>query len=276
MYAQLIEGGTTSGRRAELDRIVTDELIPALETEPGYAGAFNLANATSGDGVMIVLWQTEAQAGRPLAEYGAAFLKALAQIAAISTGNRRPITVWTVNAENRTTTATRPATEENKLIATRWFALINDDKVEELCELTAPTWRMHGGPPGLPSGPDGVRELMRAIGPIQQTWTIDDIIAEGDRVAVRATNDCVQESFLGISGQGQHQRFTATFTHRITDGRIQETWRNADDLGRALQLGARIEQARPAQEHHRWPQAERQPAGASSRRAGPSSALSQR
>jgi hypothetical protein len=98
MYAQLIEGGTTPDRRAEMDRIVTDELIPALEAESGYAGAMNLANASSGEGVMVVLWQTAEQAHRPLAEYGAAFLRALAEIAAISTGTRRPISVWTVNA----------------------------------------------------------------------------------------------------------------------------------------------------------------------------------
>jgi hypothetical protein len=98
MYAQLIEGGTTPQRRAEMDRSVTDELIPALEAEPGHGGAINLVNTTSGDGVMIVLWQTAQQAHRPLANYGAAFLKALAQIAAISTGTRRPISVWTVNA----------------------------------------------------------------------------------------------------------------------------------------------------------------------------------
>jgi hypothetical protein len=31
------------------------------------------------------------------------------------------------------------------------------------------------------------------------------------------------------------------FIHTIADGKIIETWRNADDLGRVLQLGARIE-----------------------------------
>ena len=98
MHAQLIEGGTTPERRAEMNRIVTDELIPALEAEPGYAGAINLANPTSGEGVMIVLWQTQEQATRPLGQYGGPFLKALAQIAAISTGTRRPISVWTVAA----------------------------------------------------------------------------------------------------------------------------------------------------------------------------------
>ena len=98
MYAQLIEGGTTSERRADMDRLVTDEMIPALEVEPGYAGALNLVDRDSGNAMMIVLWETEAQARRALAEYGSAFLQALANVASISTGTRRPISVWDVNA----------------------------------------------------------------------------------------------------------------------------------------------------------------------------------
>ena len=34
MHAQLIEGGTTPERRTEMDRIVTDEMIPALPPSP--------------------------------------------------------------------------------------------------------------------------------------------------------------------------------------------------------------------------------------------------
>ena len=92
MYAQVIEGGTTPQRRDAKDGIVTDEMIPAL------AGAMNVVDRTSGNAMMIVLWQTEAQARRGLSEYGGAFLKALADVAAISTGTRRPISVWEVNA----------------------------------------------------------------------------------------------------------------------------------------------------------------------------------
>jgi hypothetical protein len=98
MYAQLIEGGTTPDNRTTMDRIVTDALVPALEAEPGFSGALNLVDRVSGDAMMIVLWETEAQARRALAEYGSAFLRALAGIAAISTGTRRPISVWEVNA----------------------------------------------------------------------------------------------------------------------------------------------------------------------------------
>ena len=98
MYAQLIEGGTTADQRAEMDRIVTDEMVPALEAEPGFSGALNLVDRDSGNALMIILWETEAQARRALSEYEAAFLKALANVAAISTGTRAPISVWEVNA----------------------------------------------------------------------------------------------------------------------------------------------------------------------------------
>ncbi len=81
--------------------------------------------------------------------------------------------------------------EDNKMIARRWLELINEHKIEEICEMIAPTWTMHGGPPGgLPPGPDGIRELFRQIGPIEQEFTIEDLIAEGDKVVVRATNRC--------------------------------------------------------------------------------------
>jgi hypothetical protein len=98
MHAQLIEGGTTPEHRAEMDRIVTDQMIPALEVEPGFAGALNLVDRDTANAMMIVFWDTEAQARRALGEYGGAFLKALAAIAGISTGTRRPISVWDVNA----------------------------------------------------------------------------------------------------------------------------------------------------------------------------------
>jgi len=98
MYAQLIEGGTTPESRNEMDRIVTDEMIPALKAEPGFSGALNIVDRSSGNAMMLVLWETEAQARRALNEYGDAFLRALARVAQISTGTRRPISVWEVNA----------------------------------------------------------------------------------------------------------------------------------------------------------------------------------
>ncbi|WP_128547349.1 ester cyclase [Larkinella soli] len=134
-------------------------------------------------------------------------------------------------------------TERNKEIARRWLQLVSEHKVEELCEMTSPTWTMHGGAPGLPPGPDGLRMLFGTFGRIEQEWTVEDVIAEGDKVVVRATNSCLQEKFLGIPSFGRRQKFTATFIHHIVDGIVEETWRNADDLGRVLQLGAKLQPA---------------------------------
>jgi hypothetical protein len=98
MYAQLIEGGTTPERRTEMDRIVTDEMIPALHDEPGFAGALNLVDRASGNAMMVVLWESREQAARPLKDYGDGFLRALASVSHISTGTRKPISIWDVNA----------------------------------------------------------------------------------------------------------------------------------------------------------------------------------
>lgn len=130
--------------------------------------------------------------------------------------------------------------DTNKRIACRWLDLISAHDIEAICALTAPTWVMRGGPPNLPAGHAGVRALFDTLGNIEQRWEIEDVIAESDKVVVRATNTCVMDSFFGIEGAGKQQVFTATFTHHIAHGLIQQTWRNADDLGRLFQLGARV------------------------------------
>jgi predicted ester cyclase len=129
---------------------------------------------------------------------------------------------------------------ENKRLAVRFLDLISDGDIEAMADLITPTWTMEGGPPNLPAGREGLRVLFDHIGGVQQRWTVDDVIAEGDKVVVRATNHCVQDSFFDVPGRGIVQVFTATFTMQIVDGRIDRVWRNAADLQRLFQLGARI------------------------------------
>ena len=131
-------------------------------------------------------------------------------------------------------------TTGNKALGRRFLELVGDHDVDGLCGLITDDWAMWGGPPALPRGPEGLRTLFATFGTVRQSWVVDDVIAEGDRVVVRATNTCAQDEFLGIPAAGIAQVFTATFTHRIVGGRIAETWRNADDLGRLLQLGATV------------------------------------
>ena len=134
---------------------------------------------------------------------------------------------------------------ENKEIAKQFLQFVSEGKVEEMCKMITPTWKMYGGLPLMPEGREGMRKLLASFGTIEQEWEIEDIIAEGDKVAVRATNTCKQDSFLGINATGVTQKFTAMFIHKIIDGKIDETWRNANDLGRLLQLGAKITAGAP-------------------------------
>ena len=127
--------------------------------------------------------------------------------------------------------------DDNKWLATSWLQQVSDHDLDAMLATTADDWRMHGGPPGMPTGHDGVRSLFASLGDIEQEWTIEDVIAEGDRVVVRATDVCVQASTFGFPAAGIRQVFTATFTFRIRDGQVAEIWRNADDLGRLVQLG---------------------------------------
>lgn len=128
----------------------------------------------------------------------------------------------------------------NKKLAKQFLQYVTEGKMEELCEMVTPTWKMHGGLPGLPEGPEGIRVLFAHFDHIEQEWTIEDVIAEDDKVVVRGVNTCTQDSFLGFPAKGITQQFTATFIHRIVEGRIDETWRNANDLARLQQIGVDV------------------------------------
>lgn len=96
VYAQLVESGTMPDRRVELDRIVSDRLIPALEQERGFAGVLHLVDRETGDVRLVVLWESADQAQRPLNTRGPGLLEACASLAVISTGSPHPHSVWEV------------------------------------------------------------------------------------------------------------------------------------------------------------------------------------
>ena len=68
--------------------------------------------------------------------------------------------------------------------------------------------------------------------------TIEDMIAEGDKVVVRYTFSGTQEGETqGIPPTGKHVTVTGIFICRCADGKIVEEWENWDDLGVFKQLG---------------------------------------
>jgi steroid delta-isomerase-like uncharacterized protein len=69
--------------------------------------------------------------------------------------------------------------------------------------------------------------------------TIEDLIAEGDKVAVRQTwRGTHTGNFLGIPPTGKQVAFTSTEVYRVAGGRLAEEWVELDMLGLLQQLGA--------------------------------------
>jgi hypothetical protein len=98
MYAQLIELPFEPERLAELERVVRFELLPALRAEPGFSGATQLLDQPSGRALLVVLWETEDEAHRPLVGGLAPFQLAFATILNAVGSDRLGATVWEVRA----------------------------------------------------------------------------------------------------------------------------------------------------------------------------------
>jgi predicted ester cyclase len=68
---------------------------------------------------------------------------------------------------------------------------------------------------------------------------IDDMIAEGDKVAVRLRSHARHTgTFMGIPATGKEYTISETHIFRIRDGQVVEHWRDGDMLGLMQQLGA--------------------------------------
>lgn len=71
------------------------------------------------------------------------------------------------------------------------------------------------------------------------TTTIEDLVAEGDRVAVRQTwHGTHSASFQGIPPTGKRISFTSNEIYRVAGGKLAEEWVELDLLGLLQQLGA--------------------------------------
>jgi steroid delta-isomerase-like uncharacterized protein len=69
-------------------------------------------------------------------------------------------------------------------------------------------------------------------------YTIEDMIAEGDRVVVRQTfHGTHQGDFMGMAPTGKQVTVTEIEIFRIANGKSVENWTNSDDLGLLQQLG---------------------------------------
>jgi predicted ester cyclase len=69
--------------------------------------------------------------------------------------------------------------------------------------------------------------------------TVEDMIADGDKVVVRLANYLVHEgTFLGIPATGKSATIQGIAIHRIRGGKIAERWILIDTAALLQQLGA--------------------------------------
>ena len=87
---------------------------------------------------------------------------------------------------------------------------------------------------------EGLKVAMERVskGIADARFTIDDVIAEGDRVAVRLTSGATQVGeFMGMPPTGKRYEIEEIHVFRVRDGRIAEHWHQFDQLGMMRQLG---------------------------------------
>ena len=109
-----------------------------------------------------------------------------------------------------------------------------------LAELAAPDCVEHTAPPGQPPAEGTVARylvLWRAAFPDLRI-TVEDVLAEGDRVAVRSTvTGTHRGEFLGVPSTGRRVAVTAMALYRLAGGQIVERWAVVDTLEVLRQLG---------------------------------------
>jgi steroid delta-isomerase-like uncharacterized protein len=108
-------------------------------------------------------------------------------------------------------------------------------------EVAAPDVVSHAAPPGWPAGVEGARQFIamwRTALPDIHT-TIDDQIAEGDRVVSRWTaRGTHRGEMMGIPATGKAVTVSGITINRLSGGRVVEDWTVIDQVGLLQQLGA--------------------------------------
>ena len=131
--------------------------------------------------------------------------------------------------------------EENKQLVRRYQEIYNNNNLEALSEVLADNLLTPRILPGVPPGLEGARAAHRIMllgFPDYQT-VIEDLIAEGDKVAARITMTGTHTGdFMGIPPTGTQVKFSGMFIVRINEGKIVEHWGEEDSVSLLIQLGA--------------------------------------
>jgi predicted ester cyclase len=132
-------------------------------------------------------------------------------------------------------------TEENKALVRRFVDEVQSrGNVELIDEICSPEFVNHSAPPGLPADREGIKlvtAMFREAFP-DSYFTVEDMIAEGDKVATRKTFHGTHEGeFMGILPSGRSVDMGLIDVVRISERRVVEHWSVGDNLGMMRQLG---------------------------------------
>ena len=133
------------------------------------------------------------------------------------------------------------STEDNKALVRRAYEEIFDQgNLAVVDELISPDYIEHD--PNFPQpvrGPEGLKQyfmVFRTAFPDTHV-TIEDMVAEGDTIAVRHTYRGTHKGdLMGMPPTGKQVTVTGIVIHRIANGKFVESWVNADNLGLMQQL----------------------------------------
>lgn len=134
-------------------------------------------------------------------------------------------------------------TEENKALIRRFLVEVREGWTRAVAErFFTPGYRRHLTPSGPHlTGPEQVERAsrLRAAFPDAEA-TLEDILAEGDRVAYRLTiRGTHRGAFLDIPATGRRVTVAFFAIVRIEDGRLAEEWGGLDQVDLLRQLQAR-------------------------------------
>ncbi len=132
------------------------------------------------------------------------------------------------------------STEDNKALVLRLYAeVMGKGNMTEADELLSTQYVEH-----LPAPTPGREGLKQLVMMVRSAFpdihpTVEDAVAEGDRVAVRiVTRGTHQNAFLGIPPSGKAVEWGEMHIYRVVGGKIVEHWGEADQLGLLQQIGA--------------------------------------
>jgi steroid delta-isomerase-like uncharacterized protein len=134
------------------------------------------------------------------------------------------------------------SSDANKVLTRQFYRRIGAGDLSAVDELISDHYVEHEQVPGLAPGKTGVRQLFQMFHAAFEhaQVTVDDMIAEGDKVFVIARMTGTQRGeFMGIPPAGNTINVSVCDYFRVENGALIEHWGLMDAAGMMRQLTAR-------------------------------------